>query len=473
MDAIALNQTSSIEAEQALLGAVLINNDALRAVDGLVTRDDFSEPLHGHLWNIMLEAERAGRRIDPKLLVAKLGPDAKLPLANLTVGQYVARLAAEATTVINAPDYARTIRDISDRGRLIQIGDGLCANREADPSIAATCAIDDLDAVLAARSGRSAPATTMAAALAGAIDLAAKAYRSGGRPTGISWGLSSLDRKTLGLQRSELVTLAARPGMGKSALALCVARRAGAAGEKVLFISLEMSDASLAQRMISDALYDDGVRLSYWALRAGKFTEPEFEAVSKAAARLADLPIKIEQQPALTAAQIAARARQQKRRHGLDLLIVDHLHLVRPSERYKGHRVEEIGETTRALKGIAKELDIPVLALCQLSRAVEGRDDKRPILSDLRNSGDIEQDSDVVAMLYRESYYLERSKPSERDGEAFAKWMAAAEKAENKLDVIIEKQRNGPVGTVRLFCSVAHNAARDLTERDTPTGDTQ
>ena len=465
MDAITPHDAGSIEAEQALLGAVLINNEALRLVEGIIGSDDFSEPLHGHLWATIIKADESGRRIDPKLLASSLGKDAAIPIGGMTVAQYIARLAAEATTIINAPDYAHAIRDIADRKRIAEIGHGLDRQIIADPTDTATNAIDALDEILSARSRSATPSISAKNTAVRVIDAAAKAYQTDGKQTGISWGLSALDRKTLGLHPGELVVLAGRPGMGKTALGLGVARAAAEAGNATMFFSLEMGDVALGQRLLSDIIYGT-LPIAYWAIRAGRFSESEFGEITKAAERLAALPIQIEQQPALTVAQIVARARQRKRRHGLSFVIVDHLHLVRPSERYSGHRVEEIGETTRGLKALAKELEVPVLALCQLSRGVEGRDDKRPTLADLRGSGDIEQDADAVAMLYREAYYLERRKPDEQNGDEMARWLGQMEKCRNRLDILIEKQRNGPVGLVPVFCSIAHNVIRDLVQTE-------
>lgn len=456
---------ATLEAEQALIGAVLINNDALRVVDGLVRPDDFFEDLHRHLWQTMLDAEHANRRIDPKLLISALGDDAKAVVApGVTVGKYIARLAAEATTIINAPDYARTIRDIADGRRLGEIGNRMQFIRGMEPSEVAVGAIDAIDEILSARAEHRKPTVTMESAVKRAVEAAASAYQTQGKITGVTWGLHALDRKTLGMHAGELIIMAGRPGMGKTAVALSVARKA-AATAKTLFVSLEMNDAALAQRMLADELFDHNP-IPYWTIQSGRFSESEFPKIKEAEARLASLPISIEQQASLTVSQIAARARQHHRRYGIDLLVVDHLHLVRPSDRYKGHRVEEIGEITRGLKTIARDLDVPVLALCQLSRAVEGRDDKRPTLADLRGSGDIEQDADVVMMIYREAYYLDRRKPDKSDGDALAKWFAQSEKARNKLEILIEKQRNGPVGPVPTFCSIAHNAVRNLIQTD-------
>ena len=232
----------------------------------------------------------------------------------------------------------------------------------------------------------------------------------------------------------------------------------------------EMGDISVTQRLISDQIFGRKP-IPYWILRSGRFSEQDFELITTGAKEIGALPIKIEQQSGLTLSQISARARQIKRQQGLDLLVIDHMHLIKPSGRYAGNRVNELGEISSGLKALAKDLDIAVLALCQLSRAVESREDRKPNLGDLRGSGDIEQDADTVVMLYRESYYLERNKPAESDGEKFAQWAVKVEKAQNKILAIIEKQRNGPIGSVDLFCQISCNAVRDIDHARNETPD--
>lgn len=454
----------NIEAEQALLGAILLNNEALNLAGDRVAPEDFFEPLHGKLFELCTQLIRAGKVATPVTITSFLPRD--LDIGGMTLAQYIARLAAEATTIVNAADYAQVIRDFADQRRIELVGLGLRHELAVDPGQIAADAIEQLDAIVASRTTTGVPTVTMREAAARAIDAAAQAYQRDGAIPGISWGLRDLDTKTLGMQPGELIVLAGRPGMGKTAVALGVLRSAAKAGHKCAMFSLEMGDIQITTRMIADEIYASGSEISYWAIQAGRMSEKEFEKIADATTRLAELPITIEQQPGISVQQIAARARQMKRRGGLDLLVVDHLTLVRPSERYKGHRVEEIGEITRGLKGLAKELGIPVLALCQLSRGVEGREDKRPTLADLRGSGDIEQDSDVVAMLYRESYYLERRKPAEHDADEFGKWMAALEKCHRRLDILLEKQRQGPVGVVPVFCNIGCNAVRDLARDD-------
>lgn len=453
-----------IEAEQGLLGAILLNNEALNRVDGSVDPEDFFEPIHAKLFELMRDTVRNGQLVSPITLKPFLPAD--LRVGEMTLSVYIARLAAEATTVVNAPDFARTIRDYSDTRRIAEVGTMLQIGG-AEPSVVASAAIDQLDAMVARRSETSTPAVEMDEASERAMDAIARAYQRDGRITGVTWGLKDLDSKTLGMQPGELIIAAGRPGMGKTALGLTVTRRAAAAGARSLFFSLEMGDVSLTQRMISDELHEMGLTISYWLMRSGRFKPVDFERIQEAAKRIALLPIKIEQRPGLTMAQIAASARQRKRKKGLDLIVVDHLHLIKASNRYAGNKVNELGEISGGLKALAKELDVPVLALCQLSRGVESREDKRPNMSDIRASGDIEQDADVVVMLYREAYYLERSRPDENDGDRFAIWLSKMEKAMNRLDAIIEKQRSGPVGTVELYCKIACNAVRDRVREET------
>lgn len=451
----------SLEAEQSLLGAAIINDGVLQAVSGLITSQDFAEPLHAYLWEVLSVAHGAGRRLDIKLLVSAIGPDADIPVGNLTAGQYVARLASEAVSLVGARDYAATIKDLSDQRRLAEIGLMLRPSSKIDPAGLAALAIDQLDGIVASRVNSGTPGLSMPEAVTRAVDEIALAYQRDGAISGITWGLKDLDSKTLGIQASELTILAGRPGMGKTAMALGVARRASMAGHRTMIQSLEMSDTPLTQRMIADEIFDDpGKPIPYWMMRSGRFREEDFARITDAARRIALLPIRIEQRPALTVSQIAAQARQEKRKNGLALLIVDHMHLIRASDRYKGNKVNELGEISGGLKALSKELDIAVLALCQLSRGVEGREDKKPNLSDLRGSGDIEQDADSVVMLYREAYYLQRSEP--RAGtDAALNWMTKMDEAANRLLAIVEKQRNGPVGEVNLFCNITCNAVRD------------
>jgi len=289
--------------------------------------------------------------------------------------------------------------------------------------------------------------------------MANAAYQRDGGLAGISTGLADLDKKLGGLHKSDLLILAGRPSMGKTSLATNIAfntartyrkgrlpdgSEGSVGGGVVGFFSLEMSAEQLAARILSEA-----AEVPSEQIRRGDMTEGEFRRFVEAAKTLEACPLFIDDTPALPISQLAARARRLKREHGLDVLIVDYLQLVRPATA-KDSRVNEVSEITQGLKAIAKELDIPVVALSQLSRQVESRDDKRPQLSDLRESGSIEQDADVVMFVFREEYYKEREKPGDHDLEAMAKWQEEMERLHGRAEVIIGKQRHGPIGHVEL-----------------------
>lgn len=451
----------NIEAEQQLLGAILLNNEAMHRVVSIVEAEHFYEPIHQTIFEVLFKLVAAGKLARPQLLKSLLPAD--VMIGEMPLQQYIARLMARATTVVNAPDFALSIRDDYDRRCMAEMGYVMCGPI-ADPVGLATELIERADQLVSSRVQTGSPSLTLDEALARAMQATADAYQNQGQLTGLSWGLKGLDQKTLGMQAGELIVLAGRPGMGKTALALCVARNLALAGHQGILFSLEMSDVPLTHRMIADEMYDHRP-LAYTLLRSGGFHESVFERIRDATQRLRGLPLKIEQQAALTLSQIAAKARRHKKRYGLKYIMVDHLGLMKSSGQYKGNKVLETGEITAGLKALAKELDIVVIALAQLNRQVESREDKRPNLADLRHSGDIEQDADTVIMLYRAAYYVEKQMPDARpDSEEYAVWEIKMRDAMNKIDVILEKQRNGPVGTVRLHCAIASNAVRDLND---------
>lgn len=454
----------SMECEQGLIGAVLMNNAAFSVVEDLVEAKHFFEPIHRDIWEVCASLIRLGKLCSPVTLKTFLPANVKI--GNMELREYVALLAAEATTIVNAPDFARLIRDYADRRLMREVATEVLDTHEPDNLKLAAWVVDHYDGIVAAQSMNGAPALNMDQAVVRAIDAAAQAFQRDGRPRGLPYGLQVLDDKTLGAMPGDLVVIAGRPGMGKTAFALGALRNQAMDGQRSLFVSLEMGDVALTTRMISDQLWRPSRRLSYWQISSGKFREERFQEISDAGRELAALPIRIEQQPGLTVAQIGARARQYKRRHGLKAVWVDHLGLVKPSGRYAGNKVNETGEVTMGLKALAKELGIPVYLLCQINRGVEQREDKRPTLSDLRNSGDIEQDADTVLILYRPAYYHAKKEPLAGSAE-FIIWADEMNKIEHRLDVSVEKQRSGPVGTVRLHCDVACNAIRDeISEMD-------
>lgn len=453
-------QIHNIEAEQALIGAIFLNNDAFNFTSKHITAAHFYEPIHQSIYGLIETLIGAGKRADPIIVRSFLPNDEVAP--GITTRQYLARLAAGATTIINAPDYARLIRELADRRRLAEIAYGLMPADASHPASLASDAITALDEVVAANSDTGAPALDMREAMARAVDAAATAYQNDGHIIGVPTTLRDLDTKLGGMSPGDFVVLAGRPGMGKSAMILTILRRAAEQGFRSLFTSLEMGDIALSHRMISDVIFDmPGDNLPYSFLRSGRFHEKMFDKVREASFQLENLPIRIEQQPGLTISQIAARARQRKRSKGLDILAIDHLDLVKPSGRYVGNKVYELGEITAASKALAKELGIVVIMLCQLSRDVEKREDKRPQLADLRSSGSIEQDADTVIFLYRKSYYLANTEPQIGTPE-HELWQNEMVACHNLLQAIIAKQRSGPTGAIELFCDIGNNAVRNL-----------
>jgi replicative DNA helicase len=453
----------SLESEQCVLGAILLNNDAYVRVCDIVTAADFSEAIHQKIFGLMAQMIDAGQKVS--LITIKAFIDDH-NFGEITVGQYLARLCAEATTIVNAPDYAKVVREMADRRRIADIARALFPAADTDAGQLATEAIEALDEVARTTTSAALPAVSMGSALDRAVEGIAKAYESGNRIIGIPTGLKDIDNQLGGLHPGHLVIIGGRPGMGKSALLSCLLLNAAKKGHRSMVASLEMSAEELAERMISDTIFDfpcDNV--PYSNLRTGTFHENMFQYVKDAAEINRALPIRIEEQPGLTMSQIATRARRMKRSpEGLDLLAIDHLDLVKPSGRYQGNKVYELGEITAAAKALAKELKIPVVLLCQLNRGVEQREDRRPVLSDLRSSGSIEQDADVVIFLYREEYYLQHNKPKADTPEEL-QWVEKMADAKKKLTAIIAKQRMGPTGPVDLFCDIASNAVRDLGER--------
>jgi replicative DNA helicase len=449
----------NFEAEQALLGAILVNNEACDRVSSFLKAEHFFDALHGRIYDHAAKLIWAGKRATPiTLKTFFLGDE---PVGELSVPQYLGRLAANATTIINAEDYGRTIYDLAIRRNLIQIGEGMVntaydAPIDAPPSVQ----IEDTEQKLyeLAETGKYGsgfePFTT---ALTDAIDMAAHAYRRDGGLSGLATGFTDLDQRMGGLQPSDLIIVAGRPSMGKTALATNIAyhvaqsyrrdpdSQAALDGAVVGFFSLEMSAEQLATRIISEQAYIPSERI-----RRGRIESEEFDRIVEVSQELQNLPLYIDQTGGITVAQLAARARRLKRQRDVGLIVVDYLQLLSGSTRRAAEgRVQEVSEITTGLKALAKELHVPVLALSQLSRQVEQREDKRPQLADLRESGSIEQDADVVLFVFREEYYVERRQPRENT-EEHKQWQQEMDLVTGKAEVIIGKQRHGPTGTVRL-----------------------
>jgi replicative DNA helicase len=452
----------NIEAEQALLGAVLVNNEAFYRISDFLEPQHFYEPIHQKIYEITRDLIRAGKTATPVTLKTFL--DANADLGGITVSQYLARLAAEATTIINAQDYGRTIYDMFIRRQLILVGEDMVNLAfDAPVDFSPRNQIEESERRLyeLAETGRyDGGFQRFAQALTTAVDMAARAYQRDGKLSGLATGLDDLDRMMGGLQASDLIIVAGRPGMGKSALATNIAYNVArswrgevradghtvtANGGIVGFFSLEMSAEQLATRIIAE---QTGIPSSQ--IRRGGISESDFERIKDHSIELQNLPFFLDETGGLSIAQLAARARRLKRQRGLDLMVIDYLQLLQGSSRRSSeNRVQEITEITTKLKALAKELNVPILALSQLSRQVESRDDKRPQLADLRESGSIEQDADVVLFVYREEYYHTMRKPLESSKD-FGDWYAKASEVHGKAEVIIGKQRHGPTGTVEL-----------------------
>src|SRR5712692_9144018 len=403
----------NIEAEQALLGAILVNNEALYRVSDFLEPPHFYEPIHQQIYDVARSLIRTGKLASPVTLKTFLPAD--IDIAGLTLAQYLARLAAEATTIINAVDYGRTVYDLAIRRELIKIGEDMVnVAFDAPVDFAPRDQIEDAEKRLydLAEIGRYGGGfQKFETALTTAVDMAARAYQREGKLSGLATGLTDLDARMGGLQPSDLIIVAGRPGMGKTSLATNIAYNVARAfeprtlsdgtieaanGGRVGFFSLEMSAEQLATRIISEQ-----TDIPSSTIRRGQITENDFDRIVAFTRTMQQLPLYIDETGGLSIAQLAARARRLKRQRGLDFLVIDYLQLLQGSTRRANEgRVQEVTEITTGLKALAKELELPILALSQLSRQVENRDDKRPQLSDLRESGSIEQDADVVLFLF-------------------------------------------------------------------------
>ena len=453
----------NVEAEMALLGAILTNNRAYERLSEFLLPQHFYDPTHERIFTAIMKLIEQGQIADPVTLKNFFEHDGSLE--QIGGPQYLARLASSVVTLVNAGDYGRTIYDRFLRRQLIAISEDTADSAYSyDLDVPAGAQIERTEQALfdLATSGQYGQGfKSFGKVLTEAVQIAEAAYKRDGQTTGIATGFTELDAKLGGLHSGELIVLAARPSMGKSALATNIAFNAARAyreetdetgkqkvvdGAVVGFFSLEMSSEELGTRILAEES-----KISSHKIRKGEISQSEFPEIVRAAQSLSRAPFFIDDTPALSVSAMRTRSRRLKRQHGLSLIVVDYLQLLRPSgESRHDSRVQEVAEITRSLKALAKELDVPVVALAQLSRGPEQREDKRPQLADLRESGTIEQDADVVMFIYREEYYLQRQEPSAGTAE-HAKWQEDMAKVHNLAEVIVGKQRNGPTGTVRLY----------------------
>ena len=450
----------NLEAEQALLGSLMFDNAVFERLSDRLRGSHFYEPFHQRLYDAIEDHVRQGLLAEPTILMERF----KLDPAFQEFGglRYLADLVDRAPPAANAPDYARVVYDLALRRDLIRIG-GEIIKEAPQPETAAIDQIESAEQQLYTLAETGKPSSgfvSFSTALSGAVQMAAEAYQRDGKLAGLATQLDDLDQKLGGLHPSDLLILAGRPSMGKTALATNIAfnvarsyrweptpeGRKTVNGGVVAFYSLEMSAEQLAMRILADA---SGV--SSDKLRKGEIDAADFGKIRDAAVEIGESPLFIDATGGLSMSKLAARARRLKRmEHGLDLIVVDYLQLITTGEsNSQKNRVQEVSEITGALKALAKELSVPILALSQLSRQVEQREDKRPQLSDLRESGSIEQDADCVMFVYRESYYLGRAEPREGT-EEHLKWQEDMDRLKHQAEVVIGKQRHGPIGIVKL-----------------------
>lgn len=467
----------NFEAEMALLGAILSNNRAFDKVAEFLEAKHFADARHGRIFDAMKRLIDAGQVADPITLKNFFEADGALD--DIGGAAYLARLAASVVSILNVEDYGRTVHDRALRRDLISIGEDV-VNR----AHAYELGLDALDQIemaeenlyqLATSGDYEGDFTPFNTALREAVNIAEAAYKRDGNLAGVATHLIDLDKQLGGLHGSDLLILAGRPSMGKTALATNIAFNAANAyreevqedgsrkvvdGAVVGFFSLEMSSEELATRILAE---HSGI--SSHRIRRGEVTAEEFPRLVDASNALSHVPLFIDDTAGLTVSALRTRARRLKRLHNLGLIIIDYLQLVLPSAGSRPeNRVQELSQITRSLKNLAKDLQVPVLALSQLSRAVEQREDKRPQLADLRESGSIEQDADVVMFVYREEYYLERAKPDD-GSDKIIEWQEKMDRVHNVAEVIVAKQRHGPVGRVALYFEPSltkfSNLARD------------
>ncbi|MDJ1407643.1 MAG: replicative DNA helicase [Candidatus Midichloria sp.] len=451
---------NNIEAEQSVLGVLLNNNEHLEKVIDFLRPEHFFVPMHEKIFELIIKFNERGSLANPITLKNHVDTNTFMGDIEIAGFEYLVKITASAQVVCDIENLARHIHELALRRRIISIAEEAIQDSHKDEvEVSTNDRIEDIEqklfnlAMVGEREGK---VVQLKAPLKSTIQKIKEAKDRGSTVSGVSSKLVELDKITSGFQNSDLVIIAARPSMGKTSLAINVAINATEFFEEerkrrnllnmksVGFVSLEMSADQIATRILSIKTGVDGSKI-----RTGSVNREEFEKLARESAILSDMNFFIDDTPALSISAIRTRARRMKRQQNLGLLIIDYLQLIRSSGFSRDmNRVQEIGEISQGLKAIAKELDIPVIALSQLSRAVEMRENKRPLLSDLRESGNIEQDADVVMFIYREQYYLERGAPA--DSGKNAEWQALYDKVKNTAEVIIAKQRNGPIGICTL-----------------------
>ena len=442
---------NNIEAEQAVIGSILVSNEIFDEINLILSSNNFYDPIHQKIFSAIENLIFRGMLANP-ITLKNYFEDEK---DDLNVPDYLVKVTKFSTSIRQAVEYSKIIYDMFVRRELIKISENTIDTAKLnDLSTTGQDIIEDSEKLLYELAEKGSSYSSLISfdkALRQTIDMASAAYKNEEGIVGVPTGLRDLDDRLGGLHKSDLIIIAGRPGMGKTALATNIAFNAaqklqdsGKEKASVAFFSLEMSSEQLSTRILAEQS-----KIKSNDIRRGRISDEQFDRFLETSKNISELPLYIDETPALTIAAMSNRARRIKRLHGLDLIIVDYIQLMRGSLNYKDGRVQEVSEITQGLKAIAKELSIPVVALSQLSRQVEQRDNKKPQLSDLRESGSIEQDADVVMFVYRESYYLENKEPKPATVE-HAEWQAKMNEVSNLAELIIGKQRHGPTGNVFL-----------------------
>ncbi len=441
---------NNIEAEQSVLGSILLQNEIFDEINTIITSVNFYDPLHQKVFAAIENLIYKGMLANPITLKNHFEKEKD----EIDVPEYLVKVTKFSTSSRQAIEYSKIIYDMYVRRELIKISENTIDNAKTnDLNISGQKIIENSERLLfdlAEKGSFSSSLIKFDEAMKLTIEMASNAYKNDEGIVGVPTGLTNLDDRLGGLHQSDLIIIAGRPSMGKTALATNIAFNAAKKlqDEKkksvIAFFSLEMSSEQLSTRILAEQS-----RITSHNIRRGKISDEEFEKFIETSKTISELPLFIDETPAISIAALSNRARRIKRLHGLEMIVVDYIQLMRASINNKDGRVQEISEITQGLKAIAKELSVPVLALSQLSRAVEQRDQKKPQLADLRESGSIEQDADVVMFVYRESYYLEKQEPRPATVE-HAEWQAKMNEVSNLAEIIIGKQRHGPTGNIML-----------------------
>ena len=441
---------NNIEAEQSVIGSILVTNEIFDEISTIISNVNFYDPMHQKIFNAIESLIYKGMLANP-ITLKNYFEDEK---DDLNVPEYLIKITKFSTSIRQAIEYSKIIYDMFVRRELIKISEQTIDNAKLnDLDVSGQNIIENSERLLfdlAEKGSFNSSLVKFDDAMKQTIEMASAAYKNEGGIVGVPTGLKDLDDKLGGLHQSDLIIIAGRPSMGKTSLATNIAFNAAKHiqdnGKKssIAFFSLEMSSEQLSTRILSEQ-----ARIGSNDIRRGRISDEQFDQFLETSKNIAELPLFIDETPAISIAAMSNRARRIKRLHGLDMVVVDYIQLMRGTTFNKDGRVQEISQITQGLKAIAKELGVPVVALSQLSRQVEQRDDHKPLLADLRESGSIEQDADVVMFVYRESYYLQRKEPREATVE-HAEWQAKMNEVAHLAEIIIGKQRHGPIGKVTL-----------------------